>query len=179
MLREQLDSVSHQLLELAAEAGRRGSRPDRSGRGEGIVAPNPEATQLYSEGLAKVVAEPSFALAHSTLAFAWSWLGYDARAQTEATRTLELSTNLPREHRLLVEGQYRETINEWDRAVQIYRTLYNFFPDSLEHGFRLAKAQTDSNKPQDALATVAALRKLPPLRETTHAMTIERQSPRA
>jgi len=139
---------------------------------------NPEATRFYSEGLAKlrvwddlgardslekaIVADPNFALAHSALAKAWSDLGYDIKAKEEAKRAFDLSANLSREDRLLVEGQYRDTTNDWDKALKIYSTLFGFFPDNLEYGLRLAAAQAGSGKPQDALVTVEGLRKLPP-----------------
>lgn len=139
---------------------------------------NPEAARLYSEGLNKlrvwedlaardllqkaVTTEPNFALAHSALALAWWDLGYDAKAQAEAKRGFELSTNLSHEDRLWVEGRYRETTNEWDKAAEIYRALFSSFPDNLEYGRRLALAQINAGKRQDALSTVAMLRKLPP-----------------
>ena len=136
---------------------------------------NPEAARLYAEGLAKlrvfdevaakdlleraVAADPNHALAHSALAAAWSGLGYDARALAEAKKAFELSNDLTRETRLLVEGRYRAMNNEWAKAVEIYRSLYTFFPDNLDYGLQLARAQSRSGKPLDALATIAALEK--------------------
>ena len=138
---------------------------------------NPEAARLYSEGLAKlrtfdnlgardllekaVAVDPKNALAHSALAAAWSGLGYDAKAREEAKEAVDLSGPLSREERLWVEGQYRQTSNQWDKAVEIYRTLWGFFPDNLEYGLRLAAVQTSAGKAQETLATVEALRKLP------------------
>ncbi len=139
---------------------------------------NPEAARLYSEGLAKlrvfdalgarellekaVAAEPNHALAHSALAAAWSALHYDRKAQDEAKKAFDLSANLSREERLWVEGRYRETTHEWNKAIEIYRTLWDFFPDNLDYGLRLVGAHTSGGKRKDALATVEALRKLPP-----------------
>jgi eukaryotic-like serine/threonine-protein kinase len=138
---------------------------------------NPEAVRLYSKGLAKlrlfdaldardvlekaVVIDPNYALAHSALAGAWSTLGYDAKAKEEAKRAFELSKNLSREDRLMIEGRYRETVSEWDKAVEIYQTLWRFFPDNLDYGVRLAAAQTSAGKGKEALGTVGAMRKLP------------------
>jgi eukaryotic-like serine/threonine-protein kinase len=139
---------------------------------------NPEAAKLYSEGLKKlrtwedlaardllqkaVAIEPNFVLGHSALAAAWEGLGYDAKAKAEAKEAFELSTNLSHEDRLWVEGRYRETANEWDKAADIYRALFSSFPDNLEYGLRLSAAQIVGGKGQDALSTVAILRKLPP-----------------
>jgi serine/threonine protein kinase/tetratricopeptide (TPR) repeat protein len=138
---------------------------------------NPEAARLYSEGLAKlrvldalnardflekaVIVDPNYALAHSALAGALAILGYDAKAKGEAKRAFELSENLSREDRLMIEGRYRETVTEWDKAVEIYQTLWRFFPDNLDYGVRLASAQTSAGKGKEALGTVDAMRKLP------------------
>jgi len=137
----------------------------------------PQAARFYAQGSEKlrlydaiaakalleraVAADPKYPLAHSALAMAWSALGYDARAADEAKTAFELSGNLSREERLLVEGQYRELSKQWPLAIDIYRTVFDFFPDNLEYGLKLAAAQSSGGKPQDALSTVASLRKLP------------------
>jgi DNA-binding winged helix-turn-helix (wHTH) protein/tetratricopeptide (TPR) repeat protein len=139
---------------------------------------NREATRLYSEGLARlrvfdalgardllqqaVAADSNFALAHSALAEAWSRLGYDKKAQSEARQAYDLSANLSREEKLLVEGRYREIDHEYDKAIEIYRTLYVLFPDNVDYGLKLAAAQASGSKARDALATVESLRKLSP-----------------
>jgi len=138
---------------------------------------SPEAARLYAEGLAKlrlfdalaargllekaVLAEPQHALAHSTLAAAWSALGYDAKATEEAKKAFDLSANLPREDRLWVEGRYWETAKQWEKAVEIYKTLWIFSPDNLDYGLRLAEAQISARKTKDALATIQDLRTAP------------------
>ena len=136
---------------------------------------SPEAAKLYAEGLARlrvydevaarelleraVAAEPNHALAHSALAAAWSGLGYDARAIEESKKAYDLSSDLSRETRLLIEGRYRAMNNEWPKAVEIYGSLYTFFPDNLDYGLQLARAQARAGKPTDALATISALEK--------------------
>src|SRR5262249_42966107 len=70
-------------------------------------------------------------------------------------------SNLSTEERLWVEGQYRETAKQWDKAVELYRTLFRSFPDNLDYGLQLAKAQDWADRPKDAMSTVEALRKLP------------------
>jgi eukaryotic-like serine/threonine-protein kinase len=139
---------------------------------------NPEAARFYSEGLAKMRAfdnqgavallqdavqrEPSFALSHAALAGAWAGLGYDTRAQEEAKKALDLSDRLSREERLWVEGRYRETVSDWDRAAEIYQSLFQTFPDNLDYGLRLVDARISASKFKEALAVVANIRKLPP-----------------
>ncbi len=135
---------------------------------------NPEAARFYAEGLAKlrlfedaaargllekaVAADPRHALAHSALGAAWSGLGYDAKARIEAKQAFDLSGELGRETRLLIEGRYRAMANEWERAIEIYRSVFTFFPDDLDYGLQLARAQTRAGKPKEAMATIAALR---------------------
>jgi len=137
-----------------------------------------DAARLYAEGLSAlrlldsraalaslqraVAADPKFPLSHYALALAWSAQGYDAKAKDEAKLAFELSGNLSREDRLLVEGQYREKAREWPVAIEVYRTLVGFFPDNAEYGLRLANAQTRGGKAKDALGTIEALKMLPP-----------------
>src|SRR3984885_8901119 len=139
---------------------------------------NRDAARLYSEGLARlraldapeardllqqaVAADPKFALSHSALAEAWLRLGYDKNAQQEARQGYDLSANLSREDRLVVEGRYRYINHEYEKAIEVYRALFALFPDNDDYGRRLATAQTRAGKGREALATVESLRKLPP-----------------
>ncbi len=139
---------------------------------------NRDAARLYSEGLARLrvwdaleardllqratAADPKFALAHSALAEAWSRLGYAKKAQLEARQAYDLSTNLSREEKLVVEGRYRLVGYENEKAIEVYRTLVTLFPDNIDYGLRLAWAQTRAGKGNDALATIELVRKLPP-----------------
>jgi eukaryotic-like serine/threonine-protein kinase len=139
---------------------------------------NREAARLYAEGLARlrvfdalaardllqeaITADPKYTLAHSALAEAWSRLGYDKRAREEARQAYELAANLSREERLVVEGRYREIDHEYEKAVEIYRTLFVLFPDNLDYGLRLAAVQVLDSKGPAALATLDSLRKLMP-----------------
>jgi serine/threonine protein kinase/tetratricopeptide (TPR) repeat protein len=161
-LREKLD-----VGELSTEerTGVRASLPE-----------DPEAARLYVEGLRRLrqfdalgardlleralSLAPEHALAHSVLGKAWSELGYDEKARAEARSAFELSQALPREERLLVEARLREATTEWDRAAEVYRSLFEFFPDNVDYGLSLAAAQTSGGKGVDALATVASLRRL-------------------
>jgi tetratricopeptide (TPR) repeat protein len=140
------------------------------------VPANSNAERLYAEGLARlrrfdflaarelfekaIASDPNHALSHSALAESLSRLGYDSNAQVEAKKALDLASNLSREDRLSIEGRYRELNREHEAAVDIYRALYNFFPDNIDYGLRLARAQTRANRASDALETIATLRKL-------------------
>ena len=138
---------------------------------------NSEATRLYAEGVDKlqkfdaqgarvalekaIASDPKHALSHSALARAFSELGYDTKAIAEAKKALELSDGLPRADRLLIEGRYRELTHDLPPAIEIYRTLHNFFPDDLQYALLLSAAQTNAGLGRDALQTVAQMRNLP------------------
>ncbi|MFI5058330.1 MAG: tetratricopeptide repeat protein [Candidatus Acidiferrales bacterium] len=172
------DLVSRAGVELREELGIGAVRQAEAAAVKAALPSNPDAARLYARGLGKlrlfealasvelfekaIAAEPNFGLAHSALANAWSVLGYDANAQSEAKKAFALSTNLPREQRLWVEGQYRESTYDWAKAIDVYKTLRNFFPDNLDYGLRLAAAQTASGQGRAALATIEELRKFPP-----------------
>jgi TolB-like protein len=173
-----LDLVSRTGAQLRQKLGVGEVTGAEAGTVRASLPSNPEAVRLYSEGLAKlrlfdalgarnllqkaVEADPNYALAHSVLAEAWANLRYDEKAKEEAKKAFDLSASLSREERLAVEGRYRETTHEWDKAIEIYSMLFSFFPDNLEYGLRLAGAQTSDADAKKALATVEAMRKLPP-----------------
>src|SRR6185295_3905303 len=138
---------------------------------------DPEAARLYAEGVSRlrsfdpvgardllvraVAIEPANAMSHSALAAAWSALGYDGRAREEAKAAFDRSAGLPREERLLIQGRYREAVQDWNKAAEIYWQLWSMYPDNLDHGLRLAAAQTAAGRTGEALETTAALRTLP------------------
>jgi tetratricopeptide (TPR) repeat protein len=71
------------------------------------------------------------------------------------------SKDLSREQRTLIEARYRELNKEWDQALHLYRSLFTFFPDSLEYGLYLANAQLGAGQIPPALSTINQLRRLP------------------
>src|SRR6266851_3435894 len=193
-----------QLLDLISRAGERlrtklGVRAVTIAEAAEVAVALPsksDTAKLYSQGLTKlrvfdalaardlllkaVATEPDYALSHSELASAWAQLGYDENAKKEAKKAFDLSSNLSRAERLLVEGRYREMSLEWGRAIEIYRALVDFFPDNLDYGLALAKAQIGANQWKQALDTIAALRTLPPpLRDNPQIDLVENDAARA
>jgi tetratricopeptide (TPR) repeat protein len=172
------------LFEMANEAGRvlrqalnvASISAQGSSEVQGALPSNPDAMRLYAEGQAKlwafdflgardsllkaVAADPHYPLAHASLSEVWYHLGFSAKSEAEAKRALALSEHLPAEQRLLLEGRYRSVINDNAKAVEIYRDLFNKFPDSLAYGLSLADAQRRVS-PDDALRTLDTLRQLP------------------
>lgn len=139
--------------------------------------PAPGAAREYAEGLnalrridpiaarghlqAAVNADPGNALIHSALAEAWTALGYGLRAIDESRRAYELSRSLGRLDQLGIEARYRLSAHQWDRAIEIYQSVFRLFPDSLEDGLNLARAQWRAMKVADTSATLSILRRLP------------------
>ena len=138
---------------------------------------NPEAARLYTQGLVHlrsfdvltardlfqkaIVAEPKHALSHAALSECWSLTGYDTKAREEGKKAFELSVNLSHEEQLAVEGSYRRAAREWPRALEIYRMLWEFFPDNLDYGLSLARVQASAGMGKESMATVEALSNSP------------------
>ena len=181
---ESVSGDENDLFNLASDLG------GRLRRSLGVAAPsegteiatraalpsNEKAARLYAEGRARlwafdflgardllsgaIAADPDFPLAHAALSDVWWHTGYDAKARVEAQRALELSNHLSQEQRLLVEGQYQRTVEEWPKAVETYRSLFHLFPDNLDYGLLFASAQMHLDA-ADSLQTLAVLRRLP------------------
>jgi tetratricopeptide (TPR) repeat protein/TolB-like protein len=175
---ELLDLVSRTGAELRQKLGVGGVSASEEPNVRASLPTKPEAARLYSEGLAKlrlfesqqardlleraVLADPNHAPSHAALASALSALGYDAKAQEQAKKAFELSSNLSRQEKLSIEAGYRELVRDWPKAIESYRTLWGFFPDNVDYGLRLANAQTDGGQGNEALKTIQVLQQLPP-----------------
>jgi len=143
---------------------------------------NPEAARFYALGIAKLrefdalaakdllaqaaEADPKFALVHSMLARAWAQLGYEQKRREEAKGALDLAIDLPRAQRMLIEGEYYESLGNQEQAASVYHALFELFPDNLDYGLRLVSAQTLSGHGSQAMEVIHQLRRLPaPLSE--------------
>jgi serine/threonine protein kinase/tetratricopeptide (TPR) repeat protein len=177
-------STEGQLLDLVSRVGRKlrealGVDDVSQLESVGIrasTASNPEAIRLYTEGLEKlrtfdalaardlftraVSSDPAYPLAHAELAKAWMALGYNANAIPEAKKALELSSKLSSQEHALVEARYYEVNKDWEKAIEVYRTLSNSSPDDIEYGLSLASALIEGERGHDALQSIARLRGL-------------------
>lgn len=140
---------------------------------------DPEVARFYALGVAKLRefdalaakdlleqaadADPKFPMVHAMLARAWAILGYEQKHQEEAKKAFDLSTDLPRAQRLLVEGEYYESLGKQEQAASVYHALFELFPDNVDYGLRLAAAQTLSGHGSQAMEIIHRLRSLPPL----------------
>jgi len=172
--------VSHAGAELRAKLGVAALSDEQSAMVRTALPSNPEAARLYAEGLQKlrvfdaleardllekaIAIDPSHAPTHSALAQAWSTLGYEDKAKQQAKRALELSSQpsdqLSREERLLIEGRSHEILADLPSAIESYRALWQFFPDRVDYGLFLTRAEVGDGRGNDAASTVSELRKL-------------------
>jgi eukaryotic-like serine/threonine-protein kinase len=175
------DLVSKAGAELRAKLGVSALSQEQSAAVKASLPSNPEAARLYSEGLQRLrlfdaqsarnlleqaaTIDPQYAPSHSALAEAWFVLGYDAKAKDQAKQALALSSNhslnISRENQLLIEGRAHELLGETAQAVESYSTLWQFFPDNLDYGLLLIRAQAGVGHTSDAEKTLAALHRLP------------------
>jgi serine/threonine protein kinase/tetratricopeptide (TPR) repeat protein len=171
------DLIARTGADLRERLGISGLTPAQTLSVRGSVPLNPEAVQLYAEGIERlrlydaltarellqraVSVDPGYAQAHSALAEAWSKLGFEEHARQEAKQAVDLSLHLLRQDRLWIEGQYREITRDWQKATEVYTALYLLFPDNIEYGLRLASVQTKAHNRTEALETLRSLRQSP------------------
>jgi eukaryotic-like serine/threonine-protein kinase len=173
-----IDLVERTGVKLRRAMGLSDLSPEVAREAQAQHPANPEAARLYTQGLARLrtldfltarnflleaaKADPKSALIHSALAQAWADLGYDARAVEEANKARALAGSLSREEKLELEGRFQAARRQWGKASDIYRSLWTFFPDDLEYGLHLVDCLSQAGRGKEAMAIVAALRKLPP-----------------
>ncbi len=139
---------------------------------------DPDAARFYALGVAKLrqfdalaakdllsqaaKADPKFSLVHAMLARSWAQLGYEQKHAEEAKKAFDLSADLPRAQRMLVEGEYYQSLGKQEEAASVYHALFELFPDNLDYGLQLAAAQTVSGHGGQAMRVIQQLRTLPP-----------------
>ena len=168
------DLVSRAGAELRSKLGVGALSLEQSALVKASLPTNPEAARLYSQGLQRLrlydalaardllekaaSLEPDYALTHSALAEAWSSLGYEAKATEQAKRAVELSSRFSPEDRLLIAGRAHELLSETPEAIESYRSLVQSFPDNIDYGLLLIRAQVAAGHADAAEMTLADLR---------------------
>jgi eukaryotic-like serine/threonine-protein kinase len=179
-------SNSNELFQVASDVGvklrdRLGVPGISDTDQAGVLASLPlnrDAARFYALGIVKLrdfdalaakdlllqatAADPKFSLGHAMLARAWAQLGYEQKRKEEIKKALDLSIDLPRTDRMQVEGDYYDSLPDHEKAASTYRALFELFPDSVEYGLQLAGAQSAEGHANQALETLAQLRRLPP-----------------
>lgn len=120
---------------------------------------DPAALRLLERAAAL---DPDSPFVQDALAGAAFRLGFDKRAREASRTAVARAGGLPREIRRGIESRSRVIAGEWEVAARIAAELRRAFPDDLEHGLDLAEAQRMAGRTEASLATLAALRKLPP-----------------
>ncbi|MEA2561226.1 MAG: hypothetical protein QOH06_2730 [Acidobacteriota bacterium] len=174
---ELFELVSHAGARLRGALGVPALPPQQARAVRALLPASPEATRLYADGLAHLRsfdaagardlleeaarADPASAVIRSSLSQSWAALGHDAHALQDARRAVGLARSLPRNERLAIEARLHVASREWDRASEVYRSLWTFYPDDLEYGLQLAGALSEAGRGAEALAAVAELHRLP------------------
>lgn len=178
-------SSSDELFRITTEIGSRlrermGIPAVEDADEAGVLASLPlnhEAARFYALGIARLrefdalaakdllqqacQADPKFSLGHAMLARAWGQLGYEQKRKAEAKKAFDLSIDLPRMDRLQVAGDYYASLPDFEKAASAYRALFELFPDSVAFALQLANTQFAAGHGNQALDTIARVRRLP------------------
>lgn len=171
------DLVSRAGSRLRRELGMVDPSPEQIQALRSLHPVEPEGARLYAEGLVRLRSydfpgardllvqaarsDPSSPFIHAELSRVWMELGYDRRALEEARQALALSRSLSRGEHLALEARFHEASRQWDKAAELHRSLWTFFPDEVEHGLNLAKALNLAGESREALEVIEVLRQMP------------------
>jgi tetratricopeptide (TPR) repeat protein len=113
-----------------------------------------EALRSYNEGLqlsrqgkaseavkkfqSSVQSDPEFALAYSKLGQTYAGLGYDAEAEQNSRKAVELSERLPAQEKYRIAATHARIVNDTAKAVEAYENLAKVSPEDPEVNFDLA-----------------------------------------
>ncbi len=86
---------------------------------------------------AAIKEDSQFALAYSRLAETDSALGYDADAERNSRKAVELSQTLPQAERYLIEANHARVMKDNAKAIQAYENLDKIFPDNADVQYAL------------------------------------------
>ena len=88
--------------------------------------------------------DPTFALAFSKLAQAYSSLGYDSEAEQSAKKAVGLSQDLPEAEKYLISAIELQVMKNYPDAIKAYENLARVSPDNSDVKAVLAKLYEDS-----------------------------------
>src|SRR6266478_1336156 len=112
-----------------------------------------EAIRAYTDGMAKArqgnyidavkefesatKADANFALAYSMLGQTYARLGHDRDAEQSATRSVELSSNLPPVEKYIIQAVNAKIGNNYQKALDAYQNLERLMPSDPQVQFEL------------------------------------------
>ncbi|MGO1073181.1 tetratricopeptide repeat protein [Lysobacter sp. CA199] len=108
---------------------------------------------------AAVKRAPDFLPAQLALTRTLMQQGYHPRAGAVARAALGHASAAPREIRLALEALMYEADRAWPPTIDTYRALYRFYPEDIEYGLGLARAQSQGGDLKEAQASLDELRK--------------------
>lgn len=174
---ELFETVSQIGARLRQDLGLGALSPGQARAAQALHPTVPEAARLTAEGLALQRAfdpvgarqaleqaariEPGSAVIHLYLSQAWADVGDDAQALEEARQAMQLARFLSREERLAIEAHFHMTGKQWEQAIEVYRSLWTFFPDETDYGLKLATALINGGRGTEALQVLEGLRQTP------------------
>ena len=120
-----------------------------------------DAARARDELLQAIAQAPGYAPAYLYLSRAWSMLGYRAKAIAASKQALQNADNLPREEHLQIEALRFTLQGNHNEAARTWATLVALRPQDPDFRLQLVEKLTAAAKYDDAIAALAAARKLP------------------
>jgi len=130
-----------------------------------------QGTQLVREGKnldavkvlqAATQEDPQFALAYSRLAEADADLGYDAEAEQNSRKAMELSSQLPLGEKYFIEANHDYIEKDYKKAIEGYENLAKTFPDNIDVEYALGSLYADNGDFDKAIAEFTSVLKSDP-----------------
>lgn len=119
-----------------------------------------DPARARDELLLAIAQAPGYAPAYMYLAQAWSSLGYRVKALAASKQALANAQGLPAEQYLQIEAQQFDLQADHAQAIDTWQKLVALRPQNPDYRFQLIDAQLGAGKPDDAEASLDALRKL-------------------
>jgi tetratricopeptide (TPR) repeat protein/predicted Ser/Thr protein kinase/TolB-like protein len=111
---------------------------------------------------AAIKEDPQFALAYSRLAATQSELGYDADAERNSRKAVELSQQLPLGEKYLIEANHARLMKDNKKAIDAYENLAKTFPNNADVEYELGSLYSDKGDYDKARAQFLAILKTDP-----------------
>jgi tetratricopeptide (TPR) repeat protein/predicted Ser/Thr protein kinase len=120
---------------------------------------NLEAVKSFQ---AAIKEDPQFALAYSRLAESDSALGYDADAETNSRKAVDLSQNLPPQEKYRIAAGHARITKDYPKAIASYENLAKAAPGDIDVHYNLGMLYQDTGAFQKAREHYAAVLKADP-----------------